>query len=105
MTAQAVVRECDNGTLEIYNPAVRADGRIVARTNLDGLDVAVPAGTPIRFLRKPPTERHDRSLRIRITGDTHDRILSAADQSGRSVSAEVAALLDDHYRRTRTRKR
>ena len=102
---QAVVREHPDGTLEIYNPHRRADGRVVARTNLDGLDVPIPAGVPIRFNRKPPAERHDRSLRIRITGDTHDWIVAAAEQSGRSVSATVAALLDDHYRRTRTRKR
>ena len=97
MAAQAVVRNHPDGTLEIYNPHRRADGRIVARTNLDGLDVAVPAGVRVRFLRKPPAERHDRSLRIRVPGRLDDRIRAAAEQSGRSMSATIAAALDDQF--------
>ena len=100
MKQKPMVRETDDGTLEIYNPQQTPDGRVVARTDMVGLDVPIPAGTRLRFLRKPLSERHDRSLRVRITGSLHDRIVAEAERTGQSVAAVVEGVLADYYQPT-----
>ena len=90
MTTEPIVQLADDGVWEVYNPQ-QVKGRIRARTNTDGLKV--PPGR-VRYLRKPPPERHQASLRIRVTRRLDDAIRAEAARTGKSISTIAATALE-----------